>query len=59
MKPHLSPKSKAASQRPAAAPGRLTAKALASQVITSSQAAAIRGGDGDDTRESFPWIDQP
>ena len=57
MKPHVSPTSKAASQRPA--PARLSAQALASQKIPLSQAAAIRGGDGDDTRESFPWIDQP
>jgi hypothetical protein len=57
MKPHISLKRKAASQRPA--PRRLNAKALASQVIPSSQAAALRGGDGDDNRESYPWVDQP
>ena len=34
-------------------------KALASQTIPPSQAAAIRGGDGDDTREVYPWIDKP
>ena len=55
MKPHISLKRKAASQRPA--PGRLNAQALASQVIPSSQAAALRGGD--DNRESYPWVDQP
>ena len=57
MKPHVSPKSKAASQR--SAQGRLSAQALASQMIPPSQAAAIRGGDGDDTREVYPWIDKP
>jgi hypothetical protein len=55
MKPHVSPTSKAASQRPA--PGRLSAQALASQTIPSSQAAAIRGGD--DTSALYPWIDKP
>lgn len=59
MKPRISPIGKAVSQRPAAAFGRLNAKALASQVIPSSQAAALRGGDGDDNRESYPWVDQP
>jgi hypothetical protein len=54
MKPHLSPKGKAA-----LSPVPSSAKTLVSQTIPPSQAAAIRGGDGDDNRESYPWVDQP
>jgi hypothetical protein len=57
MKPTVFPTGKAPSQRPA--PARLSVKAFIGQTIPSSQAAALRGGDGDDTSALYPWIDKP
>jgi hypothetical protein len=34
-------------------------KALSGQTIPPRQTAAIRGGDGDDNQESYPWVDKP
>jgi hypothetical protein len=34
-------------------------KALPGKQVPPPQATTIRGGDGDDTKETFPWIDVP